>query len=589
MLIGALLTQCACGVCDSQIPSLESSFDKLTKGFTANTLLGYVNRNQFASPSDPPSPLYVSQTIPSDNLGCVRTPPLYMYELECRSPLNIADDYLLWNPLPFPFEGFNAVSTNILSLNVNSVTNASVTWDRISESIEETTGGHVRTGTNTILVTGGIRIKRKLYSFNANTPTGNANSPIFSTSEYDEEYDCCCGCTTCDIPSGPCPTRTFFTVEPDSSSSRSISTLNFNPADSYTELTLKYPGVIDETYESLSIYLADNAQNNARIWQFYSSPSGLTLSSSDGNVIGCTGTLTDVKNTLQGFSAFFSSVVLGPNLALSGSTTVAEISDLPTFVSPPIQRGVGGITGLFVPLVFPGTISPPSTYQCGFYDLSDNPYFAANYSSVVGTFSYDETLNGYLNYLFSKRHFYGTTFNSGTIGNGLYLIDDFDSQLKISEGTTWSIASIPGICGSTLIQSYNIPGFTSWLGVIELTFTWCGQEGDKPGEEECFLNPSAGIPPFCPPTQGWYDVINYNTTRGAPGAQSLFNSPSFPGYIDCNANLIPDCPTPPPLSPENEVCICGEGTGTSTFTTFPEGLTSANATQILYGEWYLGT
>jgi hypothetical protein len=582
MMIGALLTNCACGVCDSQIPSLASSFDRLTKGFTANTLLGYVNRNQFASSSDPPSPLYVSQTIPSSDLGCVRTAPIYMYELDCRSPLNIADDYLLWSPSPFPVEAYDAVSTNIMSLNVNSVTHASVTWDRISESIEETTGGHVRTGTNTILVTGGIRIKRKLYSFNANTPSGNANSPIFSTSEYDEEYDCCCGCTTCDPFNTVCPTRTFFSVEPDSASSRSISALDFNPADPYSELTLKYPGVIDETYEALSIYLANNAENNSRVWQLYSSSSGVTLTSSDGNIIGCTGTLTNVKNILQGFSAFFSSVVLGPNLALSGSTTIAQVTDLPSFVSPPIQRGVGGITGLFVPLVFPGTVSPPSTYQCGFYDFSNNPYFAANYSSVVGTFSYDETLNGYLNYLFSKRHFYGTTFNSGTVGRGLYLISDFDSQLKISEGTTWSIPSTPGICGSTLTQSYIIPGYTGYLGTVDLDYTWCGTVGTEPGTEECYGGVLAGITPFCPPTQGWYDAINHPTTRGTG---NIFNG-VYPGYFDCSGNPIPDCPDPGPgPAPVTTSCACGDGSTSSIFS----GTGSTSATQILYGEWYLGT
>jgi hypothetical protein len=117
MMIGALLTNCACGVCDLQIPSLASSFDRLTKGFTANTLLGYVNKNQFASLSDPPSPLYTSQTFPARDFGCVRTPPIYMYELDCRSPLNIANDYLLWSPSPFPVEAYDAVSTNILSLN----------------------------------------------------------------------------------------------------------------------------------------------------------------------------------------------------------------------------------------------------------------------------------------------------------------------------------------------------------------------------------------------------------------------------------------------------------------------------------------
>lgn len=583
-MIGALLTNCACGVCDSQIPSLASSFDRLTKGFTANTLLGYVNKNQFASLSDPPSPLYTSQTFPARDFGCVRTPPIYMYELDCRSPLNIANDYLLWSPSPFPVEAYDAVSTNILSLNVNSITNASVTWDRISESIEETTGGHVRTGTNTILVTGGIRIKRKLYSFNASTPSGNANSPIFSTSEYEEEYDCCCGCTTCDpIFTVPCPTRTFFTVEPDSTSSRSISVSDFNPADPYTELTLKYPGVIDETYDALSIYLANNVENNARVWQLYSSQSGVTLTSSDGNIIGCTGSLTNVKNILQGFTTFFSSVVLGSNLALSGSTTIAQVTDLPSFVSPPIQRGVGGITGIFVPLVFAGTVSPPSTYQCGFYDFSDNPYFAANYSSVVGTFSYDETLNGYLNYLFSKRHFYGTSFNSGTTGRGLYIISDFDSQLKISEGTTWSIPSVSGICGSTLTKNYTIPGYTGYLGTTDLDFTWCGTPGDEPGTEECYLGTLAGITPFCPPTQGWYDAIGYTSSRGSG---SIFNPPAVPGYIDCNGNPIPECPDPGPgPAPFTISCACGDG---STFSAFePAG--STIATQILYGEWYLGT
>ena len=476
MMIGALLINCDCGVCDNQIPSLSESFTTLTKGFTANTKLNYANKNQFDSILDPPSPLYTAQTIPDPALGCIREPPVYMYELDCQGPLNIEDDFILWSPSPFPVEAYDAVSNNILSLNINSLTLAQVSWTRDTETTETILGGHVRSGSNTILVTGGIPIKRKTYNFLVNSPTGNNNTPSLSTSTYEEKYDCCCGCTTCDpIFERPCPTRTFFSVDPGSNSSRSISISDFNISDDYGQLTLKYPGVIDSTYHCLSVYLANNAANNARTWQFVSSSSGITFTSSDGNVIGCTGTLTNVKNTLDSFPLFFNPVVLGPNLNLtSGSTTFAEVADLPNYTSAPLQRGSGGITGLFVPLVFPGAISPPTTYQCGFYDNAGNPYFGANFSSVVGTFNYDQTLNGYLNYLFAKRHFYATTFNSGIVGRGLYLTNEYDSQLKFAEGNTWKIPSVAGICGSTVTKNYGISGYTSYFGVINVTLQWCG-------------------------------------------------------------------------------------------------------------------
>lgn len=554
-MIGALLTLCGCTVCDSSLPVLPAEYTTLYKGFTAQTGLTYDNVNQETLNVEP---MYNSQTLTA-GFTCRNEPSVFT--LAAVNCLKIDPDYLNWSP-SFP----PVYEDEIVSLNVNSNTQFSLQWNLVSDFRETTTGGLERSGTNTLLVTGGIPISRNVYVFTTSGPTATNNIPDITFDTYEEE-NCCC------LSGFDCEQKSFASVTGGSFVTR---TPSFNLLD-YGTLHLKYVGKTNNTTEAFTVNLANNAENNARSWQASVGISGINLFSSDGNSTGfLTGSLTSVTNTIAGNSTWFSSVSLNPLLALSGVTTVAQVSDLPSWSSFPVQRGVNG-TSIVVPLAFRGTVSPPSTYDCGFYTDSGSTYFATNFNTVVGTFSYTNNEAGFLSYLTEARYPKHTSgFVANDTNRGLYYRGEFDSWIELQESSGWSRT----VGNSVVTSLYGVPTLGFTLRFFDLDYKKCYYPGDETVTGFTCDNGLDGIDAvgpegICPSNEYWLTNV------------FGFALPAVPGLIDCDGNSIgPECgPCPfiPCLSPQTEICICG--TGGEFTSAFPA--TSRNATQTLSGIWQL--
>jgi hypothetical protein len=555
MMIGALLTLCGCTVCDSSLPSLPAEYGSLYKGFTAQTELTYDNVTQFTTTV---GPMFNSETL-TQGFTCRNEPRAYT--LAAVNCLKIDPDYLNWSPsLPPSYED------EIISLNVDSNTQFSLQWDLVSDFRENTTGGLARAGTNTLLVTGGIPISRNVYVFTTSGPTATNNIPDISFDTY-EELDCCC-------QSGfDCNEKSFASVTGGAYVTR---TPSFSSID-YGTLHLKYVGKTNNTTDAFTVNLANNPENNARSWQASVGVSGINLFSSDGNSTGfLTGSLTSVANIISGNSTWFSSVSLNGLLALSGATTVAEVSDLPMWVSFPVQRGVNG-TNIVVPLAFRGSISAPSTYDCGFFTDTGSTYFATNFNNVVGTFSYTNDETGFLEYLTDPRYPKHTSgFVVNDTNRGLYYRGEFDSWIQLSESAGWSRT----IGNSIETSLYGVPTLGFTFRAFDLEYNRCYYPGDEPVTGLTCDNGFEGLDAvgpvgICPSNEFW--LVNVFG----------FAAPAFPGLVDCDGNgIAPECgpcPFTPCFSPLTEICQCG--TGFEVISAFPA--TSRTATQTISGIWYL--
>jgi len=516
MMIGALLTLCGCTLCDSSLPVLPAEYTALYKGFTANTGLTYDNVNQSTLNVEP---MYNTQTLTS-GFTCRNEPSVFT--LAAVNCLKIDPDYLNWSP-SFP----PVYEDEIVSLNVDSYTKFSLQWNLVSEFRESTTGGLARAESNTLLVTGGIPISRNVYVFTTSGPTATNNIPNITFDTY-EEVDCCC------LSGFDCDQKSFASVTGGSYVNR---TPSFS-SGTYGTLNLKYVGKTSNTTDAFTVNLADNIANNARSWQASVGVSGINLFASDGNSTGfLTGSLTSVANSIAGNSTWFSSVTLNGLLALSGATTVAETSDLPAWNSFPVQRGVNG-TSISVPLAFRGSISAPSSYNCGIFTNS------------------------------------GATAND--TNRGLYYRGEFDSWIQLSESTGWSRT----VGNSVATSLYGVPTLGFTLSFFDLEYNHCyypGFETETGFTCDNGLDGVNAVGPFgiCPSNEYWLTNV------------FAFASPAVPGLLDCDGNSVAaecgPCPFFPCLSPLTEVCICG--TGGEITSAFPA--ISKNATQTLSGIWQL--
>lgn len=554
-MIGALLTLCGCTLCDSSLPVLPAEYTALYKGFTANTGLTYDNVNQTTLNVEP---VYNSQTL-TGGFTCRNEPSIFT--IAAVNCLKIDPDYLNWSP-SFP----PVYEDEIVSLNVNSNTQFSLQWNLVSEFRESTTGGLARVESNTILVTGGIPISRNVYVFTTSGPTATNNIPNITFDTY-EEVDCCC------LSGFDCDQKSFASVTGGSYVNR---TPSFS-SGTYGTLNLKYVGKTSNTTDAFTVNLADNIANNARSWQASVGVSGINLFASDGNSTGfLTGSLTSVANSIAGNSTWFSSVTLNGLLALSGATTVAETSDLPVWNSFPVQRGVNG-TSISVPLAFRGSISAPSSYNCGIFTNSGATYFATNFNNVVGTFSYTNDEAGFLIYLTEPRYPKHTSgFVANDTNRGLYYRGEFDSWIQLSESTGWSRT----VGNSVATSLYGVPTLGFTLSFFDMNYNQCyypGFETETGFTCDNGLDDINAVGPFgiCPSNEYWLTNV------------FAFASPAVPGILDCDGNSVaPECgPCPffPCISPLTEVCICG--TGGEITSAFP--VISKNATQTLSGIWQL--
>lgn len=566
MMVGALLTKCGCEVCTSSIPELPESFTKLVKGFTATTQFLYENKDGLGNTGPVPTKIVF---IAGNGWRCHNNP---IMEYGATGPFKWDPTFLNWNP---PIT--SGIDDYFLIYGIYSNTQGSVSWNIGASSLESTTGGYARTGTNTILVTGGIPIKRYVYQFNLRPAgaTGTNNEPEFRYETFEEPRDCCCGCTVDPLCSS-CPTITYGSVTGGAFVNRTITSGKFN-ASEYGTLYLKYPGLINGTYNAFTINLANNPTNNAKTWQAIVFGGNVTLQSSVGDVAGpYSGSLTSIISNLSTHTTWFSSVTLNSNFTLSGATTTAQGTDLPNWTSLPVQRGVNG-TSISVPIVFAGYPSAPSTYQCGFYSVSGNPFFATNFSSYVGTFSYDENVNGYQAYLESVRYPKKSSFVTNNEFRGFYYTDEYDSWLQTSAadlaGSSWSISS----GSSTHTTSYTIPGLTSYSEEYTLKFNECYEVGDPPdpefGDQLCDNTDTNGPALDCPSDSAWFGAYNYFTSL--PGSL---------GLINCDGGNECEClPPGPGPAPQTDCCVCGSGT-----TSESQFLTETKTmTQTLSGSWYL--
>jgi hypothetical protein len=555
MMIGALLTTCGCTLCDSSLPVLPAEYTALYKGFTANTGLTYDNVNETTLNVEP---LYNSQTF-ARGFTCRNGQSLLT--IAARNCLKIDPDYLSWSP-SFP----PVYEDEIVSLNVDSYTKFSLQWNLVSEFTESTTGGLARAETNTLLVTGGIPISRNVYVFTTSGPTATNNIPNITFDTYEEE-DCCC------LSGFDCEQKSFASVTGGSYVNR---TPSFS-SGTYGTLNLKYVGKTSNTTNAFTVNLADNIANNARSWQASVGVSGINLFASDGNSTGfLTGSLTSVANNIAGNSTWFSSVTLNGLLALSGATTVAETSDLPAWNSFSVQRGVNG-TSISIPLAFRGSISAPSTYNCGIFTNSGATYFATNFNDVVGTFSYTNDEAGFLTYLIEPRYPKHTSgFVANDTNRGLYYRGEFDSWIQLSESLGWSRT----VGNSVVTSLYGVPTLGFTLRFFDLEYNECYYVGDEPVTGftcDNDLGAENGVGPegICPSNGYWL-------TNVYP-----FALPSVPGLLDCDGNDVAaecgPCPFVPCLSPLTEICICGTGGEETTAYV----ATSRNATQTLSGIWHL--
>jgi hypothetical protein len=563
MMVGALLTKCGCEVCATSLPELPPEYTELVKGFCGTTDLYYQNEDGLSNTGPVPIKLAI---VGGNGFRCTND---FIINYGSTGPFPLDPNFLNWSPTTLGVEDY------LLIYGIYSKTQGSVTWNLVNETIQSTTGGYARPSTATILVTGGIPIKRNVYQFNlsGSGPTGANNEPDFYYEDFSEPVDCCCGCTI-DPLCAPCPIKTYASVTGGTFFvSRTITSGKFDQTE-YGTLYLRYPGKINSTYYAFTINLADNPTNNAKTWQATVSSGSVTLQSSSGDIAGpYSGTLTSIISNLATHTSWFSSVVLNNNFKMNGAgtATVAEGTDLPNWTSSPIQRGVNG-TSISIPIVFSGYDPAPSTYDCGFYSLSGNPYFATNFASVVGTFLYIEDAASYLSYLALNRNPKKNSFIENNEFRGLYYTNEYDSWLQAAEGTTWSTES-----GSSVhTRSYTVPGLTSISEEYTLLFNECYKTGEPPdpeyGDALCDNSDTNGPALDCPSNETWLNVYGYVLT------------PAFIGIFDCDGNN--ECPCPPPgpgPAPQTDCCVCGVGaTSSSQFIT-----KTPQATQTLSGYWYL--
>jgi len=571
-MIGSILVQCACDVCDSSLPSLDPSYTTLFKGITATTSLN------FSLPGDEPQKN--TEVFTSSDLECNNQ---NSYEHTVTGPLTVYD-YSNW-PISIPDQTLDILKRGILSLNVDSEVKIDVTWQRGSETVETTTGGFSRVGQNTLLVSSGVEIERKIYEFNMVNKEAFYIPPDFTYETYDMPWDCCCS-----ESETPCPEKTYVRVEPGDVDSR------IPEYDSSLDtLYLKYPGKIKKTYSPLRIVLANNAANNNRYWTFRVSSGRIFISSSDGISLGpYSGGLTGVRNSIALQTSYFSSVTLDSNLISTGGLVVAATGDLPNW-STQLKRGEPN-DYVDIPMRFPGSEAAPSTYDCGFFTSIDSDFFATNYSDVVGTFGYTETANAYVTFLLQTRYAQhpGASFVANGEDRGLYYIDEFDSWLDSSSDTTeWEGASI---VGSTRTQNYDVPGYTYSKNIWNLTQRTCCQNTDPTcwnQPEQCDTGLYGGNSPNCPSNEYWQNNLDIPlpesilAERGLPWWGTITNY----GTERCDGTLSficqPDCPEfGPCIGLAASTCICGEGNGPATaYFSFAD----STATQTITGQWYLST
>lgn len=551
MMVGALLTKCDCDACDALLPIYDGP-STLLKQFTATNTLSYIN---YTEPGVV-GPIATRITTFDNYFQCTNNPSM---QYGITGPLSLSSDFSAWNPSPPPgCENF------FITTGIHSTTQASVSWiSSGSQTIQITTGGYNRPNTNTILVTGGIPIKRYVYQYDIDSsPTGSNNQPSFSYDVIEEPITCCSSIN-----------KTFPSVTGGSSVNRVVSSSNFNVSQ-YGTIYLRYPGLINSTCYGMVITFSDNAANNSKTWTANVSNGFLTLRSSAGDVAGpYSGVLNGVASELASNSGWFSAVTLNPFLSYvpGQNKTVADTSDLPNWTSPPFQRSVNGTT-MGIPLAFANAQPAPSTYDCGFYTAWGAEFFATKYSSVVGTFSYDEDFKAYNNYLQEPRYPKKSSFVNNNANRGLYYTNEYDRWLREAEGVTWSRTE----GSSTHTRSYSVKGLTSLVETFNINFLGCYIVGGDPyGDAECDFGALVGPESLCPSNSYWTNVL-YDRFLG---------DLADPGVLDCNGDYIPPlpCECPPGPCPGTDWCRCGDGSGITG--TYPDS--SATSTQTISGSWQL--
>lgn len=554
MMVGALLTKCDCDACDAFLP-VYSGPTTLLKEFTGTNRLSYIN---YTTPGVT-GPIPTRITTFDSSFECTNNPSM-TYGI--TGPLSLFSNFSAWSPTIPP-----GCQEYFITTGVHSTTQASVSWSQVGlPTIGITMGGYNRPFTNTILVTGGIPIKRYIYQYNlSSSPSGSNNQPAFSYDIIAEPITCCSSIN-----------KTFPSVTGGSSTIRSISTSNFNTSQ-YGTIYLRFPGLLNATCYGMTITFANNPTNNAKTWTANVNNGFLTFTSSAGDVAGpYNGTLNDVASNIASNSTWFSGVSLNPYLALEPSTTktFATTDDLPNWTSPPFQRSVNGTT-MGIPLAFANYNSAPSTYDCGFYTQSGLPFFGTNYSRIVGTFSYDETVKGFSDYLKEPRYAKKSSFIANNPNRGLYYTNEYDSWLQLAEGTNWSRTK----GSSTHTQNYNVKGLTCLTETFNLNFLDCYVTSSPPnpkyGNEACDFGDLNGPEKLCPSNAYWTNVI-YDRFAG---------DLADPGVSDCSGNYISPlpCVCPPGPCPGTNWCRCGNGSGSTS--AYPD--TIATSIQTLSGSWQL--
>lgn len=562
MMVGALLTKCDCNACDAYLPTITQI--TLTKQFNATNKLSYIN---YTLPGVC-GPVETRVTTFSSDFECQYQ---NSREYSTRGPLPIDPNFLAWSPPILP----PSCENNFIVTVVNSETQASVSWTNPNRgTIQTTTGGYHRPGTNTILVTGGIPIRRYVYQLDLNTgPEGLNNEPSFVYQTIEEPTNCCVSTN-----------KIFPSVTGGNSTLRSISSADFD-MDEYSVLYFRYVGLIDQTCYGMTITFANNAANNSKTWTATVNNGFLTFNSSAGDVAGpYSGPLSDVAASIASNTSWFSGVSLNPYIAFlpASFTTFANTSDLPNWTSPPFQRSVNGTT-MGIPLAFANAEPAPSTYDCGIYTSYNKPFFGTDYSSVVGTFSFDESTKRFNTYLSRARYPKKTSFVPNNTNRGLYYTDEYDYWLSFPEGaTTWKFDdNAPSIH----TNSYSVPGLSGLNESFEITFRNCYINGSpnipEYGDQLCDNGENNGPSSDCPSTDYWSDIIY---ERMPPGF-------AVPGILNCEGNYISPFPcTCQDIDPGwvgpcpgTDICICGFGRGTTGI--FPA--TSTISTQTLNGSWIL--
>lgn len=556
MMVGAVLTQCDCGACLSNLPAYPAS--TLIKGISASNDMTYINYEGNA-PGTTVGPIMIRQLIFGTGFE-----PCYNQigkEFGLTGPLQVSD-FNQWNPVGNGVP-FNLNPPYFVTTGIHSRTEASVRWQKGAETVQSTTGGYSRPNSSIILVSTGIPIKRNVYDFTlVSGPTGFNNKPDFSTDTYTDFIACC-----------STSTNTYASVTGGTENiNRNISSSDFNQT-TYGTIKLKYAGLTDDICYGFTINFANNPANNSKIWIASVSNGSITLTSSTGDVAGpYSGTLNSVASSLQTHTTWFSSVALNSNLVYSSGNTNALVSDMPNWTSPPFQRGVNG-TSMSIPLVFSGAFSNPSTYSSGFYLSDDTPFFSNSFNGIG-------TENEFKTYLEQPRYAKKSSFiNTKNSTQGLYYIDEYDSWLRESEGTKWNISS--GV--STHTFNISVSGLSFSNETYNMTYksncyTVSGGGGNVTydpdgGDFECDNGNINGPDPFCPSNQEWLALSD---------GGDLMTTPLEAGISDCTGALV-DPPCGGGISSSGSRCICGEGS----INPSSWGSRTATATQKLTGTWRL--